>query len=196
MGILDIFHARKKITAQDIRIEKVRLEQREKKMASDIQNLQKEKEELFRKGAETGSKSLRTVYARRFEETTKRLQLLERESIRLWKEVRVITALNHVFEHTRGSGGERLLARLSDKQVTDVMRLIDSDDIKGQLFSEKLDEMLGLVEAADTAKEPVGPEGEEILRVWEKMDEGKMEFEEGLKQADEETKKKSKEAQP
>ena len=193
MGILDIFQIRKKITAQDIRIEKVRLEQREKKMAADIESMSKEKEELFRKGAGTTSKSLRTIYARKFEETTKRLQLMERESIRIWKEVRVITALNHVFEHTRGSGGERLLAKMNDRQILDIMKLIDSDDVRGEVFMERMDQMMGLVEATDSNKEPVGAEGQEILRVWEKMDEGEMEFEEGLKKADEETKKKSKE---
>lgn len=194
MGILDIFKGRKKITAQDIRIEKIRLEQREKKMAADIEAMAKEKEELFRKGAETTSKSLRMIYARKFEETTKRLQLMERESVRLWKEVRVITALNHVYEHTRGSGGERLLAKLTDGQMMDIMRLIDSDDIKGEVFNEKLDQMMGLIDATDSGKEPIGAEGKEILGIWEKMDEGSMEFEEGLKKADEETKKKSKEA--
>lgn len=194
MGILDIFKGRKKITAQDIRIEKIRLEQREKKMASEIEGMAKEKEDLFRKGAGTTSKSLRMIYARKFEESTKRLQLMERESIRLGKEVRVITALNHVYEHTRGSGGERLLAKLTDGQIMDIMRMIDSDDIKGELFNEKLDQMMGLVEASDSNKEEIGAEGQELLGIWEKMDEGAMELEEGLKKADEETKKKSKEA--
>jgi hypothetical protein len=194
MSILDIFKGRKKITAQDIRIEKIRLEQREKKLASDIEGMAKEKEELFRKGAGTTSKSLRMIYARKFEETTKRLQLMERESIRLWKEVRVITALNHVMEHTRGSGGERLLAKMTDGQMMDLMRLIDSDDIKGEVFNEKLDQMMGLIDATDAQKEPVGAEGQEILGIWEKMDEGAMELEEGLKKADDEVKKKSKEA--
>jgi hypothetical protein len=194
MGILDIFQRRKKITAQDIRLEKIRLEQKEKKMASEIESLSKEKEELFRKGADTSSKSLRMIYARKFEECTKRLQLAERESIRLWKEVRVITALNHVYEHTRGSGGERLLSRLTDAQIMDVMKLIDADDIKGEVFNERLDQIMGVVEASDSNKEPIGAEGKEILGIWEKMDEGAMELEEGLKKADEEVKRKSKEA--
>ncbi len=194
MGILDIFGGRKKVTAQDIRIEKVRLEQREKKMAADIESMAKEKEDLFRKGAETNSKSLRMIYARKFEETTKRLQMMERESIRLWKEVRVISALNHVMERTKGSGGERLLHKLTDGQMMDLMRLIDADDIKGEVFSDRLNEMLGIMDSADSNKEQVGTEGQELLSIWEKMDEGEMELDEGLKKADEETKKKSKEA--
>jgi hypothetical protein len=189
MSILDLFR-RRKITAQDVRLEKIRLENREKKLAAEIDALSREKEEIFRKGAETTSKQLRVVYARRFEESTRRLSLLERESVRIWKMVRLITALHHAFEHSGKGPGSNLLSRLSDAQMAEIIRMIEADEIRGEVFSEKLDEMVGMVEGIESQREGVGEEGQEILRVWEKMDEGEIEFEEGLKEASEKEKEK------
>jgi hypothetical protein len=56
-----------------------------------------------------------------------------------------------------------------------------------------MDEILGTVDSALKQGEDIGEEGQEILRVWEKMDEGGLEFEEGLKKASEETEKRQKE---
>jgi len=192
MAILDIFR-KKKISAQEIRLEKIRMERREQKMAGELEKLSKEKEELFRKGAETSSRSLRMIYARKFEEVTKRVQMMEVESNRLWKQVRLITALEFAFERSgRGAEGS-LLAKLGDRQVAELLKLVDSDDVRGQMFMDRLDDILGTVDAALGKEEPIGAEGKEILRVWEKMDEGSLEFEEGLKKASEEAEKKQKE---
>jgi hypothetical protein len=192
MAILDIFR-KKKITGQEIRLEKIRLERREQKMAGELEKLSKEKEELFRKGAETSSRSLRMIYARKFEETTKRAQLMELESHRLWKQVQLITALEFAYERTGRGADSSLLARLGDRHVAELMRLLDADDVRGQVFMDRLDEILGTVDAALGKEEGIGEEGKEILRVWEKMDEGSLEFEEGLKKASEEAEKKQKE---
>ena len=190
MGMLDLFR-RRKLTGQDVRLEKIRLEQREKRLASEIDALSKEKEEIFRKGAESSSKQLRVIYARRFEEKTRRLSMMERESIRLWKEVRLITALHHAFEHSASGGtGGHLLSRLSDGQMAELIGMIESDEIRGEVFQEKLDEMVGLVDGVEGQRQSIGEEGQEILRVWEKMDEGELEFDEGLKEASEKEKEK------
>lgn len=190
MAILDLFNRKKKITGQDVRLEKIRLERREKKMGDELERLSRDKEEIFKKGAESSSKALRMIYARKFEETTKRLQLLEVESHRLWKQLRLVTALEFAFERT-GRGGEgSLLARLGDREVAELLKLVDSDDVRGQVFMERMDEILGTVDAALGRDAEMGEEGKEILRLWEKMDEGQLEFEEGLKKASEEAEKK------
>jgi hypothetical protein len=192
MAILDLFK-KKKITGQDIRLEKIRLERREKKMGEELEKLSKDKEEIFKKGSETTSKALRMIYARKFEETTKRLQMLEIESHRLWKQLRLVTALEYAFERTGRGTESGLLAKLGDRQVAELLKLIDQDDVRGQVFMDRMDEILGTVDAALGKEQAIGEEGKEILRVWEKMDEGSLEFEEGLKKASEEAEKKQKE---
>lgn len=192
MAIADIFR-KKKITGQEIRLEKIRLERREQKMAAELEKLSKEKEELFRKGAETSSRSLRMIYARKFEETTKRLQMMEVESHRLWKQVRLIAALEFAYERSGRGTDSSLLGRLGERQVAELLKLLDADDVRGQVFMDRLDEIMGTVDAAFGKEEAIGEEGREILRVWEKMDEGALEFEEGLKKASEEAKKKQQE---
>lgn len=192
MAIADIFR-KKRITGQELRLEKIRLERREQKLAAELEKLSRDKEDLFRRGAETSSRSLRMIYARRFEETTKRLQMMEVESHRLWKQVRLLTALEFAYERTGRGPDSSLLARLGERQVAELMRLLEADDVRGQVFMDRLDEIMGTVEASLGKEEAIGEEGREILRVWEKMDEGALEFEEGLKKATEEAQKKQKE---
>lgn len=192
MAILDIFR-KKKLKYEDVRLECAKMEQKEKKLASEIQSLAREKEELFRKGSQTQSRSLRMVYARKFEETTKRLMLAERESLLVWKQVRLLHVLRDAMERSRKHGGSNILFNLTDKQIGDLMGLIENDNIKGEVFMERMNTMLGLIEAADKAPESIGEEGQEVLRVWEKMDEGRLEFDEGLKKASEDLEKKGRE---
>lgn len=188
MAIIDIFR-KKKVTPQDIRLEKIRLERREKKLSSQMEKVAKEKEELFRKGAECGSKSLRMIYARKFEESTKRLQLLEREAQRLWKELRVITSLDFACRRVGSHEGASLLSRIGTRELTELVKLIETDDLKGQAFVDRIEEILGTVDSALPQEEPVGEEGREILKLWEKMDEGKLDFKEGYRKASEEAEK-------
>lgn len=192
MAILDIFR-KKKLKYEDVRLECVKMEQKEKKLASEIQSLAKEKEELFRKGSQSQSKSLRMVYARKFEETTKRLMIAERESLLVWKQVRLLHVLRDAMERSKKHGGSNILFNLSDKQIGDLMGLIENDNIKGEVFLERMNTMLGLIEAADKAPDSIGDEGQEVLRVWEKMDEGRLEFDEGLKRASDDLEKKGRE---
>jgi len=133
------------------------------------------------------------IYARKFEETTKRVQMMELESHRMWKQVRLITALEFAYERTGRGSESSLLAKLGESQVAEILKLLDTDEVRGQVFMDRLDEILGTVDAALGKEEPIGEEGKEILRVWEKMDEGSLEFEEGLKKASEEAEKKQKE---
>lgn len=192
MAILDIFR-KKKLKYEDVRLECVKMEQKEKKLASEIQSLAKEKEELFRKGSQSQSRSLRMVYARKFEETTKRLMIAERESLLVWKQVRMLHVLRDAMERSKKHGGSNILFNLSDKQIGDLMGLIENDNIKGEVFMERMNTMLGLMEAADQAPDSIGDEGQEVLRVWEKMDEGRLEFDEGLKRASDDLEKKGRE---
>lgn len=184
MSIIDkLFRRKKELQLDEVRIEEKRLELKEHQMVKKLETLDREKQDLFKMGAETKSKALRRIYARKFEESTKNMQLVERELVRVGKELRLLSRIRMVLERSGKSPlTTGLLQRLNEGQMQDLMRMIDADNIKEAEFMEKLDIMLGLTEDREQV-EGLGDEGNEVMKIWEKMDQGEFEFEEGLKEA-------------
>lgn len=180
-----LFKKKKKITLEEVRIEEKRLEIRENQLVKKLESTERRKNDLFRKGAETKTRALRRIYARKFEEATKQGQMEERELLRLGKELRVLSRLRMLLERrSRTSRTASLLERLDDSQLRELARLVDSQDLPDAEFDEKVDMVLGLTEQEpEEVTEGLGEEALEVMKVWEEMDRGQFEFEEGLRTA-------------
>lgn len=190
MSILDFLRS-KKLKLTEVKMEENRLNAREKKLLAQIEDMSREKESLFRKGGESSSRALRMSYARRFEELGKRLALMEREALLISKQLRLISRLRMILERDPKKG-VGLLSRLSESQLTKISTMIEDGNMKEEEFAMKLDTMLGVVDESgiDTSLEG---EASDVMKVWESMDRGTIDVDEGLKQADEKLRNKSKE---
>lgn len=184
MSIIEkLFRRRKNLSLDEVRIEEKRLELKENQIVKKLESLDRDKGEIFKRGAETKSKALRRIYARKFEEATKVMQLEERELIQISKEIRLLSRIRMVLERSQKTRSAiPLLERLNENQIHELMKLIDTDTVKEAEFMEKVDLMLGLTEREEVTGE-IGEEGMEVMKVWERMDDGQSDFEEGLKQA-------------
>jgi hypothetical protein len=184
MSIIEkLFKRRKNLSLDEVRIEEKRLELKENQIVKKLENYDRDKGEIFKRGAETKSKALRRIYARKFEEATKVMQLEERELIQISKEIRLLSRIRMVLERSQKTRSAiPLLERLNENQIHDLMKLIDTDTVKEAEFMEKVDLMLGLTEREEATGD-MGEEGMEVMKVWERMDDGQSDFEEGLKQA-------------
>jgi hypothetical protein len=195
-----IFRRKKKLTLEEVRVEEKRLELRENQLVKKMERLDVEKNDLFKKGAETKSRALRQIYARKFEEATKRGQLEELELSRLGKEIRVVGRIRMVLERQqKAPSAMPLLERLDETQLHELMKLVDTAELKDAEFMEKVDVLLGITEREPEEVEgALGEEGLEVMKVWEEMDKGEFQFEEGLRQASKVVEKKAeeKEAEP
>lgn len=201
MSILErIFNRKKKLTLEEVRAEEKRLELREGQLVRKLEILEKDRNAIFRKGAECKSRALRQIYARKFEEATKRNQLEERELLRMGKEIRVVGRIRIVLERrTRTPSALPLIERMDEEQLHELMKLIDTADLKEAEFMDKVDVLLGITEReAEPVTDALGSDGMEVMKVWEEMDRGQFEFEEGLRAASKAAEKKaeSKEAEP
>jgi hypothetical protein len=184
MSIVEkLFKRKKNLSLDEVRIEEKRMELKESQIVKKLEGLDRQKEEIFKNGAQTKSKALRRIYARKFEEATKVMQLEERELIQISKEIRLLSRIRMVLERSqKTTSAIPLLERLNESQVHELMKLIDTDTVKEAEFMEKVDLMLGLTEREEATGE-MGEEGMEVMKVWEQMDDGQSDFEEGLKQA-------------
>ena len=187
MEILDkIFKRRKGIgdlSLEELRVEEKRLEIRENQYLNQVDKLDKQREEVFNQGAKTKSPARRRIYARRFEENSQRIGMLEKELSRVVKELMTLGRIRAIMERKRGVGAANILERLSDEDVGKIMGLLEDDKINEEVYVQKLDMLLGVVNDPAYESQDIGNEGMEVLKTWEKMDEGDLEFDDALQEA-------------
>jgi hypothetical protein len=173
-----------KLTLKDVRYEEKRLEIRENQLIAKLDQSEQEREEIFHQGAKTRSLSRRRIYARRFSQLAQRSGLTERELMRVGKELLTVGRLRAILERRHLPGGAHVLEKLRDEDMIKLSAMLEDDRITEEMYVQKLDVTLGVVN--DPAYEPsaMGQEGLEVLKTWEQMDEGELEFDAGLKQAD------------
>jgi hypothetical protein len=173
-----------KLTLKEIRYEEKRLEIRENQLASSLEASEKERDEIFHQGAKTRSPSRRRIYARRFSQLSQRSLQTERELMRVGKELLTVGRLRAILERKDGPGGG-VLEKLREEDMVKLASLLEDDRITEEIYLQKLDATLGVVNDPAYASTEIGQEGLEVLKTWEQMDEGELEFDQGLKRASE-----------
>lgn len=171
-----------RVTLAELRVEEKRLEIRENQALARLEKIDREREEIFHQGAKTKSPARRRIYARRFTALSQRAQMLEREVLRIGKELITIGRLRAVLERER-KGGKPLLERLKDEDIGRIMTLLEDDRISEEVYLQKIDSVLGIVTDKAYETEEIGEEGMEVLKAWERMDEGELDFDAGLREA-------------
>lgn len=187
MSILEKIFSRRRgvssLSVEQLRVEEKRLEIRENQQINQIDKYEKLREGLFNQGAKTKSPARRRVYARQFNEYSQRLQMLEKELSRVVKELMTLNRLRGITERQRLPGGKNVLERFSEEDLGKIMGLLEDDRVSEELYVQKLDMMLGVVTDPAYESQDIGSEGMEVLKTWEQMDEGELDFDEGLKEA-------------
>ncbi len=187
MSILGkIFNRRRGLTdlpLEEIRVEEKRLEIRENQHLHQIEKYDKLREEVFHQGAKCKSPARRRIYARRFGDYSQRVSLIERELMRVVKELMTLTRVRGILERQRQVPSRNVLQNLSEEDVVRLTTLLEDDKITEEVYLQKLDTLLGVVNDPALEASDIGSEGMEVLKTWEQMDEGELEFGEGLKEA-------------
>jgi hypothetical protein len=187
MSILDIFKRQKKLTEMpldELRHEEKRLEIRENQLIRKIEKIDREKERIFDLGAKTKSAARRRVYARQFNSLTQQIYIQERDLSRIIKEIMTLGRLRSVIENERTDKmTSGVLDKLDEKTVIELQVLLENDKITEEIYLQKLDSVLGVATDPSYEVDDMGDAGLEVMRTWEAMDEGELDFETGLKQA-------------
>ena len=168
---------------EEIRVEEKRLEIRENQHLRQIEKFDKLREDVFHQGAKNKSPARRRIYARRFGDYSQRIGMIERELTRVVKELMTLTRVRGILERQRQIPVQNVLQRLKEEDLLKLTTLLEDDKISEEVYMQKLDLMLGVVNDPAYESQDIGNEGLEVLKTWEQMDEGEMEFGEGLKEA-------------
>ena len=168
---------------EEVRVEEKRLEIRENQHLHQIEKYDKLREEVFHQGAKTKTPARRRIYARRFGEYSQRIGMIERELTRVVKELMTLTRLRGILERARQIPTQNVLQNLSEEDVLKLTTLLEDDKVGEEVYMQKLDSLLGAVNDPALETSDIGNEGLEVLKTWEQMDEGELEFDAGLKEA-------------
>ena len=193
MGLLDLIRRKKKVdtlSLDSIKREELKLTVAENQKLSQLEKLEKEKEDIFSKGLKIKSPTRRRQLARLYEARSRNVGVLERELALLSKEITTTSAIRLAVERKqmKREGVAKLLSRISE---ADLVKILEDDKITSEAYIEKLNTILSTItEDASSIISEIGTEGQEIMRVWEKMDEGEIEsVEDGIKEAEKAVKK-------
>ncbi|OHB72282.1 MAG: hypothetical protein A2W23_07030 [Planctomycetes bacterium RBG_16_43_13] len=196
MGLLDLIRRKKKVdtlSLDSIKREELKLTVAENQKLSQLEKLEKEKkekEDIFSKGLKIKSPARRRQLARLYEARSRNVGVLERELALLSKEITTTSAIRLAVERKqmKREGVAKLLSRISE---ADLVKILEDDKITSEAYLEKLNTILSTItEDASSIISEIGTEGQEIMRVWEKMDEGEIEsVEDGIKEAEKAVKK-------
>lgn len=148
------------LSGDDLRREEHRLKIREEQLVARLQQVLGDKEEAFTRGAENRSLALRRILARKFASGAADQVLLERDLLRLGKDlvtVRSFLALGESSKRPKGVGD----------QVAELQVAFEDDRVGESAYRDALGKSLGL---ASPEFDPVA----EVFRVWRGLDKGEF----------------------
>jgi len=146
------------LSVDDLRREEHRLKIREEQLVARLQQVLGDREEAFRRGAENRSLALRRILARKFASGSSDQALLERDLLRLGKDlvtVRAFLSLGESSKRPKGVGD----------QVADLQVAYEDDKVGESAYRDALGKSLGL---SSPEFDPVA----EVFRVWRALDKG------------------------
>ena len=153
------------MTQDELRIEKIRLDQLEAKHIQRVEKIEKEKEELFRKGVNEGSQRKQTIIARRIKELDSQAKNLDRQLRAISHQVRVVNGLLMIKNEIANVNKETqsLVAKLS---LEELASYVERATVTGEFQGERLREIVGtLEEGRGVLAEPLGDEDDDVREI-------------------------------
>jgi hypothetical protein len=179
----------------ELRRERIKLEQIETRITREIEQIEKQKEELFRRGVEGGSQRQRVQMARKIQELDAQVKAKDKQLALISKNLRVLSGVAQLRENQQMLQQMGLGSIVSKMDMDELQAYVERATIEGQFQMEKFTELLSVMEAGDTLD--VGSEDAETRAILEAMeaaahggegslDEGYKKMEQALKRRDEE----------
>jgi hypothetical protein len=159
------------MSRSELRRQELLLEKERDRLLTRVSDLAKKKQEIFERGAKEKTPELRRALAGQFElHTTEQLMLSRQLNIRS-KEALTVSRLRMLRENAeRAKATGSKLGLVGEKDLIALEKLIENDAITGEMYQQRLDEMLKI--AGEPATSEVSGAGQAVLDIWNKMDTG------------------------
>ena len=197
MALIDKIFGKKKtlseLSKQELRKEEIILTKQRDRMLKKIEELSGAKKKIFEQGKSQKSPELRKALAMDFEMKTQEQLMSARELNLRSKELLTVSRLRMVKENQERG---RTLGRLNvtDKDVAKISGWIEDESVTQDMYLDRLDTILELGSQSDKdALESAGlsAAGQELMNIWDQMDNGAVKDKDGFEKADEAVRRRS-----
>jgi hypothetical protein len=161
------------MNVSELRAQEMLLENDCTRMQARVQKLAEDKHKIVEKGAKEKTPELRRTFAQQYDLMHTEQMMVSRQLNVRSKERLTVSRLRMLRENVgRGplSAGGRVAIRDGDLAL--IERLIENDKVSGEMYLEKLDQILAVGHAADAESAGVSPAAAELLKIWGDMDAG------------------------
>lgn len=134
-----------KVTQEDLRKERINLDQKEREYIQQIQRLEREQKEVLEQGIKEPSQHMKVVYARKVAEKDAEVKMTQKVLQSLTHQMRIVNGLVMVKKWSQVTAKDKssVLNRLS---IADLSKWIHDKTVDGEFKDQYLEELGGVLE--------------------------------------------------
>ena len=145
--------ARKKtladLSSDELRRERIRLEQEEKRYARRVGEIEEEKKSLFMQGTNETSKRKLTILARRIKEKEAEAKNVERNLTFFSRQLRIVNGFIQLKENERIIKESGVSSLISNVDLQDLQVYVDQATVDGMFSMDKFGDILSTLERSE-----------------------------------------------
>jgi len=149
-GVKRLFTGKKrlsKVTPDEIRRERIRLEQIEQRVGKEIDELERRKQELFVKGRGDVTQRQQVGLARKIKELDVGARAKDKQLALVSRQMRVLSGLTMIKENEALARDLGVSSIVSKMDLGELQQYVERATVDGQFQMERLAEILGTLEA-------------------------------------------------
>ena len=158
-----------KVGVNDLKTEKIRLDQREAKYLREVDTLEKQKKQLFQEGLKESSQLKQMVLARKIAQHDAEARTISARLRDIGHQVRIVNGLIMIKDEMSlmAANAKNLISKIS---LNELAAYVEKSTIKGEFQRERLKEIVATVEGGNPLiSDPLAAEEEEVQRIVEIM---------------------------
>ena len=140
----------KNVSPEDIRREKIKVEQTENRVTREIEELEKQKDAFFSKGVNAGSDRQKLQYARKIKELDAQVQARDQQLALISRNLRVLNGISQLKENERVLRDLGMEGLVNKMDMTELQNFVEKATVEGQFQMDKFNEILGALDSAES----------------------------------------------
>ncbi len=175
-GLLTGKRSINKISLDELRKERVRLDQIEERIGTDIEKLEDRKSELFAKGKDETNRRKQMAAARKIKELDAGIKGKDRQLAMISKQIRVLSGLATIKENQSMLNSMGVSGILSRMDIGSLQKYVERATVEGKFEMERFGEILKAMEEPE-GLEIAPDEDADTLEIMKAMQDAKQEEE-------------------
>jgi len=138
-----------KVSIDELRKERIRLEQAEQRVSKEIDDLERRKQQLFAKGKDETSQRQQIALARKIKELDAGAQIKDRQLAMVSKQMRIVGGLMMIKENNELVKNLGVSSIISKMDLDELQSYVERATIEGQFQMERFAQILKTMETSE-----------------------------------------------